>query len=225
MSIEKWKETLLSKSCTGLEPKKLPDYLNLIKSDFSITGQNLTNQFVATITKLAEECGTRGQASTIYGDLDEKTALYGLFHCIQDSVGTLSVSYAIHTLSVKMARTGVQPQIKCELGVQEEGALGWGSTPRYLMGESGRLREEAVKKLESFDVSVFGDTGNINLSEICKLFAGVKNRGTTSSEGNKCKPKTIFLDKFIFRLGMVHYPFTVMAIPTGMANLREKTFN
>jgi len=177
MSIDKWKETLLSKCCTGLDRKRLPDYLDLIKSDFSITSEELTNQLVTTITKLAKECGTRGQASTIYGDLDEKTALYGLFHCIQESDGTLSVSYAIHTLSAEMARTGVQPQIKCELGVQEEGSLGWGSTPRYLTEESGRLREEAVKKLESLNVSVF---------EVQK--DGSLNTETTSSEEIECFP-------------------------------------
>ena len=75
-------------------------------------------QFTRTLKELATStaCGppSSRSTSTVYGDLDEKTSLFGLFHCSKAPDETLTISYAISTLATQMSRKGVIAGIQGE---------------------------------------------------------------------------------------------------------------
>ena len=71
---------------------------------------DMSDQFFSNLETMAEECDERGLISTISGDLNEKVAIYGIFHCVRGSNGTVTFTYVINTLSTQIKR---KLQSKC----------------------------------------------------------------------------------------------------------------
>ena len=93
--------------------------------------------------QLAHECDSRGLISTVQGDIDENTALYGLFHCIKAGDGTVTVTYAIHRLFTETKRKGILPNIQAFHGIKGIEAEKYPETNNSLMllatSELGKL--------------------------------------------------------------------------------------
>ena len=92
--------------------KNAPDFIKLLRSSFGFPSEHMADKFCENVKNMVSDCDERGLTSTVYGDLDEKTALYGLFHCKKRRDGMVSVFYAIHELSVELARPGIRPDIQ-----------------------------------------------------------------------------------------------------------------
>lgn len=145
-TVEKWKETTLSDRTTGIPRGKLREFLELVKGSFDFSDAKRSEQFFNTIMEVTENeqnnTNGKGTTATLYGDLDEKTALYGIFHCISASDDTFSIAYSIHTLSTQMTRTDVQSDIFWKPDVLKEVKFGY-------------LAEATLNELRGMGVPVF----------------------------------------------------------------------
>ena len=106
-----WEETVESNHTTGIHPKDLDEILKLEGDSFNLTNAEMFAQLTRTLKDLATST-VRGppsscSTSTVYGDLDEKTSLFGLFHVSKARDGKLTISYAISTLAAQMSRRGI----------------------------------------------------------------------------------------------------------------------
>lgn len=116
--VIRWNEFADTDQMRGLPHKNIPAYINSLRKSLHLPSKNLVDKVCETIFNLAHDCDSRGLSSTISGDIDEKTAIYALLHCVRESDGTLTVTYTIRTLTVLVARQNIQPGIRAETGVQ-----------------------------------------------------------------------------------------------------------
>lgn len=65
-----------------------------------------------TLLTLSKTCDSKGLSSVVYGDLDAKTKMCGIIHCITNADDTVNVSYALKTLRTETLRTDVDVGIK-----------------------------------------------------------------------------------------------------------------
>ena len=139
----RWEESNKCDQTAGIKMKDLNGFVNFVKSDFHFPSKDLSDQIGATIKDLAKKCDTKGLTSTVYGDLDDKTKMCGIVHCIKDTDGTVTVSYAIKTLRTEKARKSVLPDIKSvpytrdQQGVDSEMKAFLRSTEDLLKTEAG----------------------------------------------------------------------------------------
>ena len=131
--INKWDESRVTDSTSGIKREDVPQFLEMLKESMDFPSPNLSAEFGRILQQMTDGCNHKGLTSTIYGNLDQKTALYGLFHCSRnESEDTLSVSYTIHTLSTEFERRNVVPGLRTERGFKEEVQLGRETTENYL---------------------------------------------------------------------------------------------
>ena len=107
-----WEETNKWDKAEGLKKKDLEDFVSLAKQDFDFPSSNLSDQMGNTLLELSKNCGRKGLSSIVHGDLDEKTKMCGIVHCIKNADGTVDVSYAVKTLRTETLRTDVDVGIK-----------------------------------------------------------------------------------------------------------------
>ena len=113
--------------------------MNLSKMDMS-------DQFFSNLETMAEECDERGLISTISGDLNEKVAIYGIFHCVRGSNGTVTFTYVINTLSTQIKRK-LQSKVHILPGIQESTSYGTEEMADYLI-------RSAVQEMTSHGVDL-----------------------------------------------------------------------
>ena len=123
--VEKWNEAARSDSTTGILRENLPKFFEIVKKSGDFP-KKLSYQFTKTLEQLANDCDTRGLTSTVHGELDEKTSMFCLFHCVEAEDGTVTVSYTVHTLSAELAREGLNQ-------LPDDGKLGAGWSQNYLV--------------------------------------------------------------------------------------------
>jgi len=145
-NVNEWKEKKHIKTNSGIDRANLEEYLKTLEPNFRFLPNDLANKFTSELGKLASECDRSGSTSTIYGDLDEKTGLYGLFHCIEDERGRLTISYAITTLSAEFAQP-TAPGLQVIQGVQDPLSLdkNWATS---------RLARTAIMELQDMCINV-----------------------------------------------------------------------
>ena len=103
--------------------KDVPEFLEMLKESMNFPSPPLSAEFSNILKQMTDECinTKKDVTSTIYGNLDQKTALYGIVHCKCDKIeDTLSVFYTIHTLSTEFEGRNVQPSLWAEEGFKEE---------------------------------------------------------------------------------------------------------
>ena len=120
VEVSSWKECIKRNQTRKIPVKKLDDYIKNLRYAFQFPARDLTNECSKIIKDLATTCNARGLTSTIHGDLDEKTRVYGVFHCLLEDDGTVSVFYAVHTLALEVARQRIQPELRVITDVQKD---------------------------------------------------------------------------------------------------------
>ena len=120
VAISYWSECIQSNQTKNIPLRNLDDHIRNISCTFQFPARDLTNECASIIKDLATKCDSRGLTSTIYGDLDKKTKVFGLFHCLLEEDGTVSVSYAIHTVALKVAKQQVQRELSIKTDVQKD---------------------------------------------------------------------------------------------------------
>ena len=123
-----WNEFADTDQMRGLPEKNITVYINSLRRSLHLPSKNLVDKVCETIYNLAHDCDSRGLSSTISGDVDEKTVIYALLHCVRESDGTLTVTYTIRTLTATVARLNTQSEIKAERGIQKSITFGNSST-------------------------------------------------------------------------------------------------
>ena len=142
----KWVETNRSQRTTGIPKDRLPDYVEEIKDDFSLSAQNLGDHFLRdTVVQLANDCGRRGLATKLYGDVDNQTKVCAVVHCIQDGRDTVTVSYAVKSLKTVEFREGVRPRITDTRSTKEQ--------PDQETSDFLKQTEEMLKNDTGVDIS------------------------------------------------------------------------
>ena len=117
--VRSWEETKLSHHNIGIPRMCLNEFLKDFKQSFHLSNEKLLETFTQTIKQLFLDCDISGQTSTIWGDLDEKTKIYALIHCVRDDEDdTVSVYYTVHTASCKLARKNVTMNLTVKRGVE-----------------------------------------------------------------------------------------------------------
>ena len=173
----KWVRSLRSDHSAGLNREDLPEFLRLIKTSLNLPSEYLSEGIIFNIQEIATNCGPRGLTSTVYGDLNDNTAFYGLFHCAEAEDGTIAISFATHKLYTDQARPKVLPAVKVQQGIQEDVTLGTGWTADNMAGP-------AIEELRRMGVHI--DTGReeneINCFNNSKLLLG---RGLIVGEGKE----------------------------------------
>ena len=146
----KWVRSIRSDHSAGLNRHDLPEFLRLIKTSLNLPSEYLSEGIICTIHELATNCGPRGLTSTVYGDLNENTAFFGLFHCAEAEDGTIAISFATLKLFTEQARAKVLPAVKVERGIKEAVTLGTGWTAE-------NMARPAIEELRMIGVHI--DTG------------------------------------------------------------------
>ena len=97
-------------------------------------------EFSDSLLKLFNGCDSKGSTTKVYGDLDNKTVLLANIHCILDQNNSITVTYAVNTLSTDLPREGNRCPIKLGL---DQGMI------ESLVGESesSGLDKETVERL------------------------------------------------------------------------------
>ena len=148
--INKWNETRVTDSTSGIKREDVPQFLEMMKESMGFPSPHLSAEFGRILQQMTSDCNNhkKGLTSTIYGNLDQKTALYGLFHCNRNETeDTLSVFYTVHTLSTEFERRSVQPGLQAEEGFKEEVQLGRETTENY-------LATSAAKELAEMGINI-----------------------------------------------------------------------
>ena len=70
------------------------------------------SEFGDALFELFNGCDSTGSTTKVYGDPDDKTVLLAKIHCISDRNNTITVTYAISTLSTDLPREGNRCPIK-----------------------------------------------------------------------------------------------------------------
>ena len=98
------------------------------------------SEFGDALFELFNGCDSTGSTTKVYGDPDHKTVLLANIHCISDRNNTITVTYAINTLSTDLPREGNRCHIKLGL---DQGMI------ENLVGESesSGLDKETVERL------------------------------------------------------------------------------
>ena len=143
---------MTSNRSTGIQRQNLHHFIQLLKREFPFPTENLANEFTDNLENLAKSCDHRGLTSTVFGHLDTKSSLYGIFHCVQESEGSVSVSYAFHTIEAEMATQGIKASIKSMLGVQEQVYLSPYKTTSH-------LAKSSLEELHKLGVTVVKQSG------------------------------------------------------------------
>jgi len=113
--VHKWHEINTSSKMSLLKRQKIGEAVEIIKKEISL--RQGSDHFGETLYKLMNECGSEGAVTKVFGDLDDKTVLVANIHCISNSPDTITVTYAINTLSTDLPRQGV----RCPIQGQEAG--------------------------------------------------------------------------------------------------------
>ena len=146
----KWVRSIKSDHSAGLNRDDLPEFFRLIKTSLNLPSEFLSEGIIFNVQELATNCGPRGLTSTVYGNLNENTAFYGLFHCAEAEDGTIAISFATHKLFTEQARSKVLPAVKVQRGIQDAVTLGTGWTADNMAGP-------AIEELRRMGVPI--DTG------------------------------------------------------------------
>ena len=117
IEVNSWNEKSKSDHTRGICFEKLPEFIQSLEHSFKFAKYDLWDKFSNTINELANGCDERGLTSTVYGDLDSKTSIFGLFHCAREKHGTLSVFYTVHFLSFELERDEVYLELQTQPGV------------------------------------------------------------------------------------------------------------
>ena len=102
---------------TSIQFEKLADFIHSLEYSFKFFNHDLRDPFSKTIYELANGCDERGLSSTVYGDLDSKTSVLGVFHCAREENGKLSIFYTVHFLSFELERENVDFELQRRPGV------------------------------------------------------------------------------------------------------------
>ena len=124
----KWSQSISSDCSVGVKRDDLPGVIRLIKDSLNLPDPKLSEGIATTLQEIAMNCGKRGLSSTVYGDINATTAFFGLFHCLEDEDGTVTVSFVTHTLFTTQVRTHILPHVKVQQGLQGAVTLGTGWT-------------------------------------------------------------------------------------------------
>jgi len=157
---------------TGVKREDIPLFLEMLKESVNLPSPSLSNKFGQILQQLTTDCKSGGLTSTVYGNLDRKTAMYGLFHCVKEPEDTLSVFYTIHTLSTEFERDNVQTDLLTERGFMEEVQLGKETTENY-------LATSAAKELLELGIDISRDTISVVRSGVAH-----DEINTSSKNGN-----------------------------------------
>ena len=111
VNVNKWRECIISNQIRKIPLVNLDDFIRTLQYTFQFPARDLTSECAKTIKDLARDCDQRGLSSSISGHLDRKTEAYGLFHCLLEEDGTLSVFYAFHTLTLELSMKQIEPEI------------------------------------------------------------------------------------------------------------------
>ena len=103
----------------------MPKFFELVNKSGDFP-KKLSDPFTKTLEQLANDCDTRGLTSAVHGELDERTSLFCLFHCVEAEDGTVTVSYTVHTLAAELAREGLNQ-------LQGDGKLGTKWSQNYML--------------------------------------------------------------------------------------------
>ena len=117
LEVNSWNEKVKSNQTRGINLRKLPKFIQSLEYSFKFSNFDLREKFSNIINELANGCDERGLTSTVYGDLDSKTSIFGLFHCAREEHGTLSVFYTVHFLSFDLARDNINLELQTQPGV------------------------------------------------------------------------------------------------------------
>ena len=111
--------------------------------------KNMSDLFFSNLKTMAEECDERGLTSTVCGDLDAKTAVYGIFHCVRGSNETVTFTYTINTLSTQIKRKlqSEIPKVHILPGIQKSTSCGTEEMFDYLI-------TSAVQEMKSHGVDL-----------------------------------------------------------------------
>ena len=139
---------MTSNRSTGIQIQNLHHFIQLLKTEFPFPTENIANEFTDNLENLAKSCDHRGLTSTVFGHLDTKSSLYGIFHC----EGSVSVSYAFHTIEAEMETNGIKASIKSMLGVQEQVYL----SPYMTTSHLAKSSLEELRKLGVTDLQISG---------------------------------------------------------------------
>ena len=82
--IKKWDEVRVTDATTGVKREDIPLFLEMLKESVNLPSPSLSNKFGQILQQLTTDCKSGGLTSTVYGNLDRKTAMYGLFHCVKE---------------------------------------------------------------------------------------------------------------------------------------------
>lgn len=134
-----WEETKINDHTVGIPMEHLNDFISSSRESFHFSNQDLFEKFSQTIRQLSLECDTRGLTSTVFGDLDAKTKIYALIHCVREDDDLLSVFYTVHISSCKLARKNVTSNLEVKRGVEKNQVPAVGSKALQVLEEMGVL--------------------------------------------------------------------------------------
>ena len=116
----------------GIQRQDLHQFIQLLKNEFPFPNEILADEFTTDLEKYATSCDPKGTTSTVYGNLDNRVSLHGIFHFVEEPDGLVSVSYAVHTLEAELSTPGIKASIRSVLGVQEQVPLNPDIASSYL---------------------------------------------------------------------------------------------
>ena len=153
--INQWKEDKVTNKTSGIKRENIPQFIEALKRYTNFPSAYLSAEFAHALQQIVNECNHMGMMSTIYGNLDQKTAMYSLFHCsLEEPDDTFTVAFIIFTLSTEFESENVQPGLEVERGFKKEVQLG-----REVM--ASYVATSAVKDLASLgiDMPLYPDRG------------------------------------------------------------------
>ena len=118
VEVSTWKECIKKNKTRKVRLKNIDDYIKNLDGTFQFSACDLTKECSKIIKELASKCTESGLSSAIYVDI-ENIRVYGLFHCLLEENGTVSVFYAVHALALEVSRQQSQPELKIKSELQK----------------------------------------------------------------------------------------------------------
>jgi len=108
--VQKWHEISTSNRMVRLKREHFEEAIEIIADEISL--REGRKEFGDALFELFNGCDSTGSTTKVYGDPDDKTVLLANIHCISDRNNTITVTYAINTLSTDLPREGNRCPLK-----------------------------------------------------------------------------------------------------------------
>merc|ERR1712025_596904 len=135
----------------------LPDYIENVESSIGIKDSIVLDSFTASIQDLAKQCNINNYLSTTIYHESDASAMLAILHMLKDQDNSVSISYAIHTLTAEWEHKSEPPN----------------SATQSFQSEMREMRsyqeEQVVMVMESMGVTIHINSGHDENPDILQI--------------------------------------------------------